>query len=259
MKQKRVYRCDGSVDGIFTAIYDAYESRYGHADIVISETDADTNLELFTEYIDTLVDEEKAEKVAASIKKKISLDAYEVVIKSALSKQKGRSDAIYRFLQLGFTTGRSVLNQLSHPYVLPVFEIERCVNYEVSRYMQFVRFSELKNSILLSRIRPENNILTLIAPHFEDRLTEENWMIYDEGRNLVAVHRSRYPWILVDGKELNLSGLDQFSDSELNMQIFWKTFVDTMAIKERINDKLQKQMLPNRYREFMREIPYKVK
>jgi len=259
MKPKRVYRCDGSVDGIFTAIYDAYESRYGHADIVIAETDQNTNLELFTEYIDTLTDEEKAEKVASSIKTKISLDAYEVVIKSALSKKKGRADAIYRFLQLGFATGRSVVNQLSHPYVLPVFEMERTVNNEISHYLQFVRFSELKNTILLSRIRPENNIITLIAPHFEDRLTEENWMIYDEGRNLAAVHKSRYPWILVDGKELNLSSLEQFSDLEIDMQIFWQTFVDTIAIKERINENLQKQMLPNRYREFMREMPYKAK
>ena len=257
MKQKRVYRCDGSVDGIFTAIYDAFDSRYGHANIVISENDADSNLELFTEYMDIPSDEYKARKVAESISKKISPYAYEIIIKSALSNRVGRSDAIYRFLQLGFSVGKSVVNQLNHPYVYPLFQMERRVNNEVLHYLGFVRFRELENKILLSEIRPENNILSLIAPHFEDRLAGENWIIYDRGRNIAGIHRSCYPWIMVNGNELNQNGLKEFSDSEENMQFYFQTFVDTIGIKERFNEKLQRQMLPNRYREFMREVPYK--
>ncbi|MFA9466019.1 MAG: TIGR03915 family putative DNA repair protein [Velocimicrobium sp.] len=259
MKLKRVYQCDGTVDGIFTAIYEAWESRYGHADIMIAETTPDMELELFTEYINIRTDEKKASKVADSIQRKISMYAYELVIKSALSNQAKRSDAIYRFLQLGFAAGSSVSCQLSHPYVTPIFEMERRVNNEMHHYMEFVRFSELENAILLSRIRPENNIITLIAPHFEDRLPEENWMIYDERRSIAAIHRKRYPWILVDGNELNIEEMKHFSGAELDMQLFWKTFVDTIAIKDRSNKKLQSQLLPNRYREFMREVPYKEK
>lgn len=259
MKQKRVYRCDGSIEGIFTAIYDAYSSRYGHANIAIYERETSSNFELFTEYIDVLSDKEKVDKVAKSIVEKISFFAYEMVIKSALSNTKGKADAIYRFLQLGFSAGKSVLNQLNHPYVYPLFQMERRVNNEVLHYRGFVRFRELENKILFSEIRPENHILSLIAPYFEDRLMQENWIIYDRKREVAAVHRSLYPWFLIDGSEVNESVLGQFSDSEKAMQFFWSTFVDAVGIKERKNHKLQLQMLPKRYREFMPEFSVKMK
>lgn len=257
MRQKRVYLCDGSVDGIFTAIYEAFASRYGHADIAIAEADTGSNLELFTEYIEIVSDEEKARKVAESIKSKISLRAYEAVIKSALSKYKGKSDAVYRFLQVGYQARAAVLDQLSHPYVFPVFEIERNVNNETHHYLEFVRFSELKSGILVSKIRPENDVLSLIAPHFADRLPEENWIIYDQGRNTAALHRKDFPWMLADGSGIDQRELEEFSEEEHRMQLFWQTFVDTIAIRERANGKLQSQFLPDRYREFMREVPYK--
>ncbi len=256
-KAKRVYVCDGSVDGIFTAIYQAYDSHYGHRDIQIREVDGEETMELFHEYITVLSDSEKAEKVARTIEEKISSDAYSFVIKSALSKRKGRSDAIYRFIQLGLHVGPAVLDQLSHPYVLPLFEMERNVNFEVLHYEGFIRFSELKSGILVSQFRPENNILSLVAPHFDDRLPEENWLILDVSRKIAAVHRQGYPWIMVDGKEIDIEQLGDYSENEKQMQYFWQTFVDTIGIQERKNIGLQYQMLPNRYREFMREMPYR--
>lgn len=253
MKEKRIYRCDGSIEGILTAIYDAYESRYGHANIIITEAEETLEIELFTEYIDVSSDKDKADKVANAIKEKISPLAYEMIIKSALSNCVGKSDAIYRFLQVGFSGGKSVLNQLNHPYVYPIFEMNRKVTNEGLHYMGFVRFQELENGILFSEISPKNHILPLIAPHFEDRFTRENWMIYDRKRKIAGVHRSFYPYFLVDGSEVNESALKQFSDSEHAMQFFWNTFVDTIGIKERKNDALQLQMLPKRFREFMPE------
>lgn len=257
MKLQRIYCCEASVDGIFTAIYDAWDSHYGHDFIKIKEINDSDTMELFSEYVQVKTNADKAEKVALTIQKKISDYAYEVVIKSALSIQNGRADAIYKFLQLGLFVGESVMEQLSHPYVLPLFEMERRVNFEVLHYKQFVRFSELENKILFSKIRPENDILSLVTPHFEDRFPEENFIIYDAGRNCAAVHRKDYPWIMADAAEMNLAGMENYSKAEIDMQYFWQTFVDTIGIQDRCNKKLQYQMLPNRYREFMRELPYR--
>lgn len=257
MKVKHIYVCDGTIDGIFTAIYDAWSSRYGHSNIAIIERDSLDEYELFSEYIESTADFDKSMKIAASIQKKISLMAYQSILCCALSNRKGRSDIIYRFMQIGYAMGPSVTNQLSHPYVLPVFEIERRVNNEVHHYKEFLRFSELNNQILFSKIRPENDILSMVSPHFEDRLPEENWIIYDVGRKKASIHRKRYPFVLVDGSELDLSQADQYTETEWDMQFLWQQFVDTIGIQERFNEKLQLNMLPNRYREFMREMPYK--
>ena len=40
---------------------------------------------------------------------------------------------------------------------------------------------------------------------------------------------------------------------EKEWQKLWKVFVDTIAIKERMNRNLQRQMLPLHFRKFMKE------
>ena len=53
----------------------------------------------------------------------------------------------------------------------------------------------------------------------------------------------------VDMDELALT----YSEDEKQLQKLWKLFVDTIAIKERVNPKLQRQMLPLRFRKYMKE------
>lgn len=250
---QRIYVCDGTMDGIFTAIYDAWAGKYGHNNIRLMEQEPFTNLEFFSEYIEVKTDEEKAFKVARTIPKRISEYAYYLVCNCCLSKMSGRSDAIYRFLLLGFSVGDKVVEQLAHPYVQPVFNMYRNVNNEVLHYKGFLRFNELRNGILSARIRPENNILSLLAPHFTDRFQNENWIIYDEGRKQAAIHRAEQNWIMVDGGVLEEEKLLEYSEQETELQKSWKAFVNSIGIKERENPKLQSQMLPYRYREFMNE------
>jgi probable DNA metabolism protein len=254
----RIYVCEKSIDSIFTAIYDAWDSRYGHANIRIMEEENLDNMELFSEYITVVAQEEKARKVANSIKAKISEDAYALVCRCALSGTPGRADAIYRFLIHGYVIGGSIINNVSDPVVHPLFVADRYVNNETLHYLGFLRFSQLKNSVLFAKIRPVNDILVLIADHFSERLTDENWMILDEGRKNAIVHKAREPWFLTDASNIDESATKEYSDEERIMQVVWQRFVDTIGIEERTNKKLQYQMLPNRYREFMREVPYKV-
>ena len=47
-------------------------------------------------------------------------------------------------------------------------------------------------------------------------------------------------------------------EQDMYFKLF-KRFVDSIAIKERENEKLRLNMLPNRYREFMPEVEYKSK
>lgn len=252
MKNVRVYLCDGTIDGIFTAIYEAWESKYGYQNIQIAESQE--NYQLFTDYIQVITDGEKAEKVAESIKRKISKGAYEMICRAALCKNQKKADAIYRFLLLGFGVGEQIVEQLAHPYVQPIFQMDRRVNNEVLHYLGFLRFKQLENTVLIARIRPENHIITLLSSHFADRLPEENWMIYDEGRKCATVHRGGGTWFYTDGEGINTEAFEKLSDKEKQMQLIWSHFVQAVGIKERYNDKLQFQMLPKRYREFMPEV-----
>jgi len=252
----KIFLCENSMDGIFTAIYQAWSSGYGHANVKIeekSEKNNYSNFELFSDYIYVETDFDKAIKVAKSIKSKISMDVYEMVCRVALSNYQGKGDLIYRFLILGFHVGSSIINHLSNETVNKVFKLSRYVNNEVHHFLGFVRFSEHNNNILISTIHPKNNVLSLIVPHFADRLPLEKFAIIDGNRNICALHLPEKPWILVDAPDAK----SIISDYDINKydeyQDLWKIFFDSIAIEARINPKLQRNNIPLRFRDDMPE------
>lgn len=251
----RIYQCEDSIEGIFTAIYDAWESKYGHDNIRI---DVKTkiyisNFELFSEYVDVDVNYYKASKVASSIQTKISHEAYVMIQEASLSDSIKKGDIIYRFLILGYSIGKNVVNYMSLESVMNLFQLSRNVNNESHHFLGFVRFSEIMNHILLSKISPKNDILPLIAPHFSDRLQGENFIIYDEVRNTAILHPKNEDWLYMNGTEFEIEELEKSSEEEVFFRDMWKIFFESISIKERKNLQLQRSNLPMRFRNQMIE------
>lgn len=258
MKEKHLYICENSTTGIFTGIYDAWASRYGHENnrILVEEPE---NYEFFTKMIYVEPDWEKAEKVKRSIRQKISNDAYITVYHASISQDKEKADVIYRFLILGFAMGKGVMEYLSNPYVSHLYKMELNTKNELFHYEGFLRFVKMGNQILFGRFRPKNDIIFFIADHFADRLPGENWLIYDEGRKKAVVHKAYGRWFVLEKYEINLEkDMNQLEEEDEFLNL-WKHFVDSIAIRERTNEKLQLNMMPNRFREFMPEVEYKEK
>lgn len=256
MNTKRIYLCDNSIDGIFTAIYQAWNSRLGHSNIKIeekSEGSKYSNIELFAEYVATDTEITLSLKVAKSIREKISEEAYEMVCRVALSDYLGKADLIYRFLILGFTVGSSIIQHLSNPVVNQMFRVNKNVWNEAHHLLGFLRFSEQENGLLTSVIHPKNSVLTLITPHFADRLPQERFLIYDGNRGLASFHVPGHSWILAQVPEFDQELMKDISGLEDEYRELWLAFVDHIAIKERINLKLQRNNLPLRFRGDMTE------
>ena len=68
-----VYQCEDSLEGIFTAIYNAYEDKNKPEDTRVSLTD---DLLLFAKYVPVTVDKTKALKVMNTIKRRFGEDDY---------------------------------------------------------------------------------------------------------------------------------------------------------------------------------------
>ena len=245
---KRIFICEDDFVSIMTAVYDAWDfSRGKKHDLVRIELVGTGNFELFAEYVDVRPDEEKCAKVVRSIRNKISEEVFGEVFRGTLSDKPDKANAIYHFLVVAFKSGRRVLYELGNPAVIRLFELTRYVGNEQHRLLGFIRFEELYNGVLFSKIAPVNNVLTLIAPHFCDRLPNENWIIYDERRKTAAIHRKHGGWCLTSDALM----LDRIVSAEREgfYKDLWKTFFDTIAIEERKNYKLQRQLMPLRYRE----------
>ncbi|CUH93353.1 TIGR03915 family putative DNA repair protein [Herbinix luporum] len=256
MNNVKIFLCENSIDGIFTAIYQAWNSGYGHANVKIeeqSESNNYSNMELFSDYINVNTDLGKAMKVSRSIKQKLSKEIYEMVCRVALSNYHQKGDLIYRFLILAFHIGRDIVNHLNNDVVNRVFKINSNVYNEVHHFLGFVRFTEVENEILAAIIEPKNNILTLITPHFADRLPKEKFVIFDKLRNICTLHIPQKPWIVTKISDMDLDLYDLLKNDSDEYQDLWKIFFENIAIKERINPKLQRNNLPLRFRKDMTE------
>ena len=253
---KRIYQCKDNLNSILTGVYDAWDSGLGHSNVQL-EIENTRNMELFAEYVQVNEDAEKVEKVIRSIRKKLSEEVFAYVYKAAMSFEENKADAIYRFLIVAFKQGPRVIEHLGDSAVCRVFELTRNVSNETHLLLGFIRFHELNSKILLGKIEPKNNVLCLVAPHFADRLSGENWIIFDENRKIAAVHKRLEGWVLVNGIADKIESMSKLSENELEYQHLWSTFFRTIAIKERTNEALQKQLLPLRYRKNMTEFQEK--
>lgn len=248
------YICDNSIDGILTGIYDAYADRHPLHDIHLSVSEG-MNLSLFTQYIEVVPDAHKAAKVANTLKSRFGQDFYETIYQAAMSgdvpgkSAMDKADATFETVALALASGdgTKTLLSLGEPCVYRVFELCRATGREAMHLLGFVRFQELENGILFSKIHPKHHVLPILGDHFSDRLPEENFMIYDENRKITLLHPAGEHYFLADADTLDIDAVSRFSADELRMQQLWITFFHSITIDARKNPGLQSQMIPKRF------------
>lgn len=241
-----VYFYDGSFDGFLTCVYESYYVQEKPSNICIKDTYT-VNLIEKSIYIET--SKEKASKVFTAIENKIGKAALRNVFKVYLSEADGFELLLLNYIRLGFKLGFEIHNHLYNDVVLMVNKLCRKVDGEAHLMCGFVRFKELENSIFYSVIEPDHNILTLIAPHFSDRLASERWIIHDIKRELAVIYDTK-EWILTP---FSKTASSEFFSHRDQFEELWKSYYRTVAIKERINPRLQKRLMPKRYWKYIVE------
>ena len=243
-----VFQCKDSIDGIFTAVYDAWASRLGHKNICLSCA-ANEDLSLFCEYITVTADFEKSRKVSRTLIKRLGVHFYETICRAAMADgacrrlSMDKANAVYQaiVLALALPEGAGVLEYLGEPCIACIFELCRQTSNEAHHLLEFLRFSELKNGILFSQIHPKNDVLPILAAHFSDRLPLESFILYDATHRTAAVHKASKSYLIVDASSIDLSLTEEYSSDEEEFRRLWCRFFDTIAIESRINLKLQIQ------------------
>lgn len=247
MREMTCYIYDGTFEGLLTAIYEAFSRREKPGRIASVRGLQQSFLE---QYVSIDTDLEKAKMVYHSISSKISPEALDNVYRVYLAdKEENNAGIIYEYLKLGWKLGAKVDSYLADDRVLKVHKIRQRVDLEVHRMMGFIRFRLLRGGIYYAPIEPDNDILTLIAPHFSKRFADQSWVIHDVGRNRAALY-NKEEWIIVDA---HLDKIPEEDEEENTYQELWKHFYSSVTIKERFNPDLHKRLLPKRYWRYLIE------
>lgn len=238
-----VFTCNEDTISILTCIYDAWASRLGHENVRLLVGPV-YQPEFFADYIHVEPNEKKAESVITSINRKISPQAASWVLSVSDSFEPARADWIYRFLILGFKKGPGVCEMLQEPAVVKMMEVNKAVGREGYLFREFMRFSSVDGKVYVAHFEPKSNVIVPVADHFADRMGGEYWIIVDDTRNIAAVHPKNEHYYLHQLEKDEIEKLKTAEKTEDGYTDIWREYVDSIAIKERINPRCQMSHFP---------------
>jgi probable DNA metabolism protein len=246
---------DGTFEGFLSAIFDIYSKQ------LKPEKFSGTlkyRPEIFDNVHEITTFEAHSKRVWKSLCKKLSRDGQKIIYYTFLSEIEGVEILLFRFIQKVFASDNNIEQDFGDPDVLEVWQIAKKVGKEIHRVPMFVRFQKTSDDIYFASFDPAYDILHLATDHFVNRFAGQKWVIYDIRRNygyyydLKKLSEITFTESTIDFATGRLKEEAMASD-ELLFQKLWKIYYNEMAIKERINPKLQRQLMPKRFWKYLVE------
>lgn len=243
----KCFTYDGSFSGLLTCIYEAYYKEM--PDKIERESVYRNNFLYEKEYIDT--DINKYRKVYLALKGKVSGTSLKNIYYAYLSEAADCDTLILKYIRLAFKTGPDIDLHHNNEIVANIHLLKEKVSREAVRMLEFIRFKNI-DGIYYSPIEPDHYVLPVITSHFKARLPGQNFIIHDLKRNEASVYNKK-EWIIIpftrEEGEKFINKSDQAFYEEL-----WRNYFLSIAIKERKNERLQRNHMPKRYWKHMTEM-----
>ena len=244
---------DNTFEGLFTCVFEAFERKQFPQQIFKQETTV-----LFTENHHVVTDEQKANRVVAGLQKKISPLALQMLFICWLSEEKGVEMRLFNYICKTFTSAKSIELNFADSDVLELSKLYKKVGREAERMRQFIRFQKTVDNTYFAAIKPQYNVLPMVADHFEDRFADQQWVIYDIKReyalyyNLQKTEIVYFDDLKIDFQTGKLHS-DLLAEGEFLFQSGWRQYLRSISIKERKNLRLQRQFMPKRFWKYLTE------
>ena len=256
-----IFIYDNTFEGLITAIHDSFELNIKPDKITSSKSFQD---DLFAEkhYIST--DSDKFELIWDKVKAKSNEQNCQRIFKAYLSEMADIEIIIYDYIKLILETPFNVEVNFSEDSVIKLNNLQKKVGREAQRVLMFVRFQKTVDNIYYASFDPKYNVIPLTVNHFRNRFADQKWVIFDTRRkfgyyydleNVQEITIGKQKVDFVSGKVND----DVMHVSEKLFQKLWKSYYDTINIKERKNIKVHMQFLPKRFWKFLPEKDFKMK
>lgn len=238
-----IYSCERDFSAMLTCIYVAWAGGEGHKNVKLA-LEPIGQYSLFDEYTHVDADEEKAAKVMDAVNRKISPHFYYEIAYCSMGYEDDVLDVMYRMMLMGFTYKEDALNMVQYGAVMRYKEIRRRLEREVCRFQEFSRFHLVDGHFYVAHIEPKSYLVVALGPIFADRMPSEDWMIVDDVHKEAVVHvkNSKYYLRKLTDEEFQRVLLTEKQNDEYTD--LWKVFFDSIAIKERTNERCQNTLFP---------------
>lgn len=239
------YLHDGSLEGLLSAVFQAYARHEEPTDIVAAER---YQPRLGQSPIPIATDAGHARRMRAGIQDAAGREGFRWVLEASLCDDYDAGMKVYRFIrhlmerQAAGSQGRRLLDDLSHPTVAAVHTLRTKAVNEAEKMRQFVRFSHLENGVWFARCNPNVSVIPLVISHFARRFNDQPFIIYDEVHHLSGIYDGQ-SWYLATGEVEAPAGPTAHDQC---MEEAWRCFYDALCVDARYNPELRRNFMPQR-------------
>lgn len=230
------YCYDGSFAGFLCCVFESY-ARHEIPSEVCPPEEGQLNLFGTREIVTDL---RRAQRVAAGLDQ-LGPQVKDRITTGFLCTDPGKDLTLLRFARRCFAQGPRAVQMLGDPDVAAAFSIERAVNNEAGKLIEFIRFEE-RDGMLGAVIHPKHQVLPLLRGHFCSRLPDEEFLIFDAVHGTALVRRSG---------QVQYLAMEHYTpcrdEAELNWQRMWKRFFKALTIEQRRNEKAQMNHVQKRF------------
>lgn len=234
-----VYRYDGSFSGFLCCVFQCFQNR--ELPSAIEPWDAPQETLFPIREIETIP--EQAQRVDRSIPRKMSAEAYSLVRDAFLTCLEEKELKMLRFLLLGYRVGPQVMQLLTDERVHVLDRAVFHARHEAHMLTGFLRFSDY-GGFLAAEIGPKNNVMPLLAPHFCERFSCEDFLIWDSVHHTGLLHQKSGEYRFFEADRVELPQPDE---NEQQYRELWKRFYQTIAVEGRENPRQRRTMMAKRY------------
>lgn len=241
--------CDGTAEGILTAVGSAYLARVPAARVRIAAKEL-AQPSLTERVVGVATDERLADRVMAGFLRatcpsgrRPGLPRYVhsmtsmVALVAANVDDPSMAEALHRYLRAGFTWGWHVGEHNSDPRVAPAERLATEAAAEAERARQFVRFSRLGDGTFFSEFRPKADVVPLVAGHFKRRMEGERFCIVDPAHGSMALgDLGRLGLVRLEPQEaarICEAAKGAEDRDEPYVRALWKRFYDALELPDR--------------------------
>lgn len=250
-----IYAFDNTFEGLLTLVFDSYQQRR-FPDEILSGEGSQPVLFASTNTVET--DDRKAERVWKGIVKHSSEENAHRIYRVFLAGMPDTPMLVSKYIHLIIDSGKNEETNFSEPVVIEFNKLHQKVCKEAHRINGFVRFQKTVEGSYYASFAPMYDVLPLCIPHFRDRFADQPWIIYDLKRNygfwydLKNVSRVVFNDLKVNSQNGQLHSSLLAEDEKLFQQL-WKQYYHSICIQERKNDKVHRQLLPQRFWKYLPE------
>lgn len=239
---------DGTIEGLMTAVFSAYELHVIPQDILSREH---IQPRLGQDIIEITTNFSKAQRVRKSLCNRFGHDTWKFLSYVAASDKPDRGIVVYHYIRMALERAPYDIRQdRSDPLIHRAYLLERHSSTEAEHLRQFVRFSESEEGLWFALCSPHANVLPFVMPWFTQRFNTQDFLIYDTVHALAGISSGGL-WKLVQTTSLETPTL---CEEEYRMQRAWRGFYRSISIDERYHPELQHRQIPFRFWQHLTEL-----